>query len=247
MTASLRVEVVGHVAVWTIDRRQVRNALDVATLDALAEAIESASHDENIGAAVLTGAGDVCFSAGMDLRDAAANPASVGPAVARFHTALGSADRLPLVAAVRGMAVGGGFEIALGCDLVVASTISTFRLPEVGRGLVPGGGALQLPARLPLALAHEIALLGDDVTAERCLAVGLVNRVVDDTAVLKTAVGLADRLAAQPRGALRRTRALLELTAHAGAAASLEAFNALGPGALMDAEAEAGIRSFSKR
>lgn len=247
MTAALRTDRRDRVTVFTVDRPEVRNALDPATLEALADGIAAASRDPGTGAAVLTGAGSACFSAGMDLRSVRAGRARVGAAVRRFHQAMGSPGRLPVVAAVRGMAVGGGFELMLMCDLAVAARDCRFALPEVRRGLVPGGGALLLPSRVPLATALEIALLGDDLPAERALQLGLVNRLVDDEQVVETAIRLAAALASRPPATLRRVRHLMTVTAVQSAGASAAAAAALGTSEELAAEAAAGISGFTGR
>jgi enoyl-CoA hydratase len=244
MPSRLRVERRGRVRVFTVDRPEVRNALDPATLEGLSDALAAAAADPGTGAAVLTGAGSVCFSAGMDLRSVRAGGSEAGAAVRRFHAAMHSPDRLPVVAAVRGMAVGGGFELMLMCDLAVAGHDCRFALPEVRRGLVPGGGALLLPARVPLATALEIALLGEDLSAERARQLGLVNRVVDDELVVETAAGLAAALAERPPATLRRVRHLMTVTAVQSAAASAAALTGLGTGEQLQAEAAAGIARF---
>lgn len=184
------------VLVLTWDRQDVRNALDPATLLALASAIHGAETDPEVRACVLTGAGTVAFSAGMDLKALAADRSTVGAAVAAWEAAVASPARVPLVAAVNGMAMGGGFEIALRCDLVVAGDDVTFGLPEVKRRLVPGGGGLLLPRRIPLAVALELGLTGAPVTATRLHDLGLVNRVVPGAQVLDVAVALAAVVAA---------------------------------------------------
>ena len=185
----------GAVAVLTWDRQDVRNALDPDTLLALSSAISAAAEDPEVRACVLTGAGTVAFSAGMDLKALAADRSRVGAAVTAWEAAIGSPDRVPLVAAVNGMAMGGGFEIALRCDLVVAAEGVAFGLPEVKRKLVPGGGGLLLPRRVPLAFALELGLTGEPVTAARLHDLGLVNRVVPAERVLDEAVALAAAIA----------------------------------------------------
>lgn len=243
MSGSLLARRAGRVLVLVVDRPRVRNALDPETLHALADEIDAASSDDSLGAVVLTGAGTVCFTAGMDLRAVRDRPEEVGPAVRRFDACLGSARRPPIVAAVRGMAVGGGFEIMLRCDLSVVSHDARFVLPEVARGLVPGGGATLLPARIPIAVALELGLLGEPIDARRALELGLVNRVCDSADVVATAIALAARLAEQPPVTLRRTRELMWITAREGAAAN-EAASAEPPGERQRAEAAAGVARF---
>lgn len=244
MSAGLNINRRDRVAVFTVDRQEVRNALDPATLQALADAVAHASADPEVGAAVLTGAGSACFSAGMDLRSVRAGGLDVRGTVQRFHETMRSPDRVPIVAAVRGMAVGGGFELMLMCDLAVAARDSRFALPEVRRGLVPGGGAMLLPARIPLAMALELAMLGDYLSAERAMQLGLLNHVVADELVVETAVGLASALAERPPATLRRIRHLMSVTALQSAAASAAAMAELGSDEQLAAEAAEGMRRF---
>ena len=188
----------GAVAVLTWDRQDVRNALDPSTLLALSSAISAAAADPDVRACVLTGAGTVAFSAGMDLKALAADRSNVGAAVAAWEAAITDPDRVPLVAAVNGMAMGGGFEIALRCDVVVAGESVLFGLPEVKRSLVPGGGGLLLPRRVPLPLALELGMTGDPLPASRLYELGLVNRLVPSERVLEEAIRFAARMAEHP-------------------------------------------------
>jgi enoyl-CoA hydratase len=244
---SLRRQRLGRVEVLTIDRPEVRNALDPDTLNALSDALDELTADDQVGAVVLTGAGDVCFTAGMDLRSVRERSREeVSAAVRRFQAVLRSGQRVPLVAAVRGMAVGGGFEIMLLSDLVVASEGARLALPEVRRGLVPGGGGVLLPTRVPLQIALEIALLGEDITAERAQHLGLVNRVVPSDQVLPEAIELAASLAAQPPATLARIRELMWLTALQGPAAATAAA-AEPPSARQAAETAQGIKTFTDK
>ena len=244
---TLRRQRFARVEVLTIDRPEGRNALDPDTLHALSDALDELTADDDVGAAVLTGAGTVCFTAGMDLRSVRERSREeVSGAVRRFHTVMRSGERVPLVAAVCGMAVGGGFEIMLLCDLVVASAGARLALPEVRRGLVPGGGGVLLPTRIPLQIALEIALLGQDITAERGQELGLVNRVRPMDQVLIEAVALAEALAAQPPATLARIRELMWLNALQGPAAATAAA-AEPPSARQAAETAAGIKAFTEK
>lgn len=180
----------GRVLVMTINRPQARNALDGATARALAEALDELDESGDVGAGVLTGAGGA-FSAGMDLKAFLTGDL---PAVGDrgFGGLTQRPPRKPLIAAVEGWALAGGFEMVLACDLVVAAEGAKFGVPEVKRSLVAGGGAaLRLPRYLPHPLAMELLLTGDPITAARAYEVGLVNRVVPDGTAVDAAVELA--------------------------------------------------------
>ena len=144
-------------------------------------AFDELEKDEDLWVVVLTGAGDKAFCAGMDLKAFAAGEGRDRSARARGGFA-GFARRtfpMPIIAAVNGPALAGGFEIVLSCDLVVAAEHAFFGIPEVKRGLLAaGGGLVRLPKRLPMAMAMELALTGDSITAARAYELGLVNRVV---------------------------------------------------------------------
>lgn len=228
-----------------INRPEVRNALDPETLDALSDAIEART--DETGAVVLTGAGDRSFTSGMDLRSVRAAGPTVGASVRRFHAVMRSPERLPVVAAVRGLAVGGGFELTMMCDLVVAAEDARFGLPEIDHGLVPGGGGMLLPARVPLGVALEIGLLGEFFDAPRARELGLVNRVVPTERVLDEAEQLAAKLAAKPPATLARIRELMTITAMRGAAASEAAARELGTNQALRDEAAEGVARFLSR
>ncbi len=187
----------GSVQVITINRPERRNALDPDTYRGLGRAFVEAEHDDAIRVVVLTGAGDQAFCAGMDLKaflaDAGAAGAGAGPGTEVF------VERVypkPIIAAVNGAAVAGGFGIMLGCDLVVAAEHAVFGLPEVKRGLVGVGATSRAALRLPPAVVLELALTGAPMDATRALHHGLVNRVVPSADVLPTAIALAEEIAA---------------------------------------------------
>jgi enoyl-CoA hydratase/carnithine racemase len=186
----------GFVRLVTINRPERRNALDRETYRGLGEAFSSAEHDDAVRVVVLTGAGDQAFCSGMDLRAFAAGDritADDGPGpsilVERVYPK-------PVIAAVNGAAVAGGFGIMLGCDLVVAADHATFGLPEVKRGLVGVGATSRAALRLPPAITLELALMGELMDASRALHHGLVNRVVPGADVVPTALALAEQIAA---------------------------------------------------
>lgn len=210
-----------HGPVWVLrwDRQERRNALDPASLEALADRIAAATADPAVRVCVLTGTGDVAFSSGMDLRALADDPSAAGRAVERWRAALDDPSRVVLLAAVNGMAMGGGFEIALVCDLVVAAAHATFGLPEVTKGIVPRGGALGLPAMVPVQTAIELAVTGDHVPASRLHQLGLVNRVVPADELLDTALALGGQIAGYPAETVSEIRRSMWATARAAGAA----------------------------
>jgi enoyl-CoA hydratase len=202
---SVRSEVRGPVRVITIDRPEAANALDPDTSAALVEHFGEAAGDGAIGAVVLTGSGTRAFCAGMDLKAFATSGATDSPLTAFIRGTYAK----PLVAAVNGPAVAGGFELVLACDLVVAADHAWFALPEVRRGLFAAGGGVFLSRRVPLAVALELGLTGEPISAPRALSLGLVNRVVAGAELLDEAVALAAAVATNAPLAVRATKELM--------------------------------------
>jgi enoyl-CoA hydratase len=202
------VEAADGIAVITINRPQARNAVNRAVATQIAGALDDLDARPDVNALVITGAGGT-FSAGMDLKAFAAGevPTAEGRG---FGGITERPPAKPVVAAVEGYALAGGFELALACDLVVASEEATFGLPEVTRGLVAGaGGLLRLPARIPYHIAMEIALTGDRFPAARLHAAGLVNRLVAPGLALAEARALAARIAQNAPLALAATKRII--------------------------------------
>jgi enoyl-CoA hydratase len=159
---------------------------------------------------IITGAGDIAFSAGADLKAIAAGRAEQIPtARGGFGGIVSRPFAKPLIAAVNGAALAGGFEIMLACDLAVAAEHSTFGIPEVKRGLIAAAGALiRLPKRVPMAIALELAMTGAPIDAQRALALGLVNKVVPAERVLDEAIALAELIAGNAPVAVRLSKAV---------------------------------------
>ncbi|MEV0564944.1 enoyl-CoA hydratase-related protein [Dactylosporangium sp. NPDC050588] len=202
-----RVDAVG---VIRINRPRVRNALDPDTLLAMTDALLGYDANPGVRTVVLTGTGELSFSAGMDLR-AAAEGRLVDVARSPL-TLLRGGYRKPVIAAVNGPAVGGGFELALACDLVVAAEHAYFALPEVGRGIAASEGGTDLPRRLPLAVALEIGLTAEPLPAARAYELGLVNAVVPTGEVLPRALTLGARIATHSPAAVLATKRLMHLS-----------------------------------
>ena len=187
----------GHVEILTINRPEARNAINGAVSTAMAQALDELAEDPDAWVVVLTGSGDKAFSAGMDLKAfASGEGGSIIGASGGFGGITKRQFAKPIIAAVNGSALAGGFEIMLSCDLVVAADHVTFGIPEAKRGLIAGaGGLIRLPKRLPMAVALEMALTGDPIDAERALALGLLNRVVPSDRLMDETLALADRIA----------------------------------------------------
>jgi enoyl-CoA hydratase len=190
----VRTERIGSTLLITLDRPEARNAVNAATATALAAALDALEADPTLRAGVLTGEGGT-FSAGMDLK-AALRGESPEVEGRGFGGLTESRPDKPLIAAVEGFAMGGGFELALACDLIVAAEDARFGLPEVKRGLIAaGGGVIRLPQRIPHHLAMELLLTGEPVDGRRAGELGLANRVTSKGQAVTEALRLAERVA----------------------------------------------------
>ncbi|MER7007888.1 crotonase/enoyl-CoA hydratase family protein [Dactylosporangium sp. NPDC000555] len=196
--------------VITINRASQRNAINASVAAGLADALTELDETPTLAAAVIQGAGGN-FSAGLDLKAFARGERASVPGRG-FAGIVESPPRKPLIAAVEGWALGGGFEIVLACDLTVAGESARFGLPEVRRGLVArGGGAFRLPRRLPHAVAMEVLLTGEPLSAARAERFGLINRVVADGHAIDAAIDLAGLIARNaPLSVAASKRVLIE-------------------------------------
>lgn len=211
----------GPVEVLILNRPEAGNALSPELLADLGAALADIDGDADVHAAVLTGAGDRIFCAGMDLKafgaSGSAAPASSDPRAASMQQALFSGEYpKPVVAAVNGAAVGGGLELVLGSDLVVAADHARFGLPEVKRGLYPAGNGTLIATRIPLALALEMGMTGELVGAARAAEMGLVNRVVPAVDLMDAALELAGRVAANGPLGVALTKRLMRASVQRG-------------------------------
>ena len=191
----------GHVLLVTLNRPAARNAVNLAVTRGLGDALEEAEHDRDIWAVIVTGAGDKAFCAGADLkaisRGESLAPKDPARAAWGFAGYVTHHISKPTIAAVNGFALGGGTEIALASDLVVAADTASFGLPEVKRGIyAAAGGVFRLPAQIPKKVAMEMILTGAPITAQRALELGLVNRVVPQAEVVAAALELAGQIIA---------------------------------------------------
>jgi len=202
------------VVVARLNRPSARNALTPSLMSAIGAAIIAAEADVDVRAIVLTGTGDRAFCAGMDLR-AFAEGGSMGlpddDATSAFYRLLAGAVTVPIVGAANASAVAGGFELLLGCDVIVASSEASFGLPEVKRGLFPAGNGTALGTRIPIGIALELTLIGDSIDAARARELGLINAVVAPDDVLETALQYAQRMAANGPLAVQAIKELVRL------------------------------------
>lgn len=204
-TSVVRWEHRGRTLVLTIDHPPV-NVLSREVLDALSTRLEEAEADPEVHVVVLASAAATAFAAGANIREMA----SMGPTEARVHGARGQGitrqiERLPLpvIAAVHGVCLGGGCEIAIACDFIVASEDALFGQPEIGLGVIPGwGGTRRLPRRIGAARARRWIFTGRPVVASEALAAGLVDRIVPRAELLPSALALAGELAGKSPVAL---------------------------------------------
>jgi enoyl-CoA hydratase len=197
-----------RVLLITLNRPDARNAVNLEMAEAMDAALTELDSNDELSLGVIAGEGKG-FSSGMDLK-AFASGQRPWSEDRGFAGIVQKPAEKPLIAAVEGFAVAGGLEIALACDLLVAARDARLGIPEAKRGLVAAGGALrQLPRKLPAAVAMELALTGELITAERAAELGLVNRLADSGKALDVALELADEVAANAPLALRASKRVL--------------------------------------
>lgn len=201
------------IATVTINRPQVRNAIDAATSRLIDSMLDRAENDPGVGVIIVTGAGDRAFCSGMDLKEAAAAGPGHGLLPGRGFAGITERRfRKPVIAAVNGTAVAGGFEIALACDIIVAVEEALFGLPEVKRGMFAfAGGVQRLARRLPRSVAMTIILSGDPVPARRLYELGVVSQVVPAGELVGAARAAANAINVNSGPAVRNAKMLFDL------------------------------------
>jgi enoyl-CoA hydratase len=213
----------GRVGLVTLHRPSTRNALNNQLLHELISALQAMDADQGAGAIVVTG-DEAAFAAGADIKEMAPQTAAEMLA-SEFIACFGKLDRIgkPLIAAVSGWALGGGCEIALACDMIVASETARFGQPEISIGVIPGGGGTQrLPRAVGKCLAMEMILNNRVLTASEALSAGLVNRVVESGRYLEEAISLAQQIAERAPLAVRSAKRLVNLAFEKPLAEGLE-------------------------
>jgi len=246
MADAVLTECSDGIAVITINRPEARNAVNGEVARGIAAAVEEFDGSADVRVLILTGAGGT-FSAGMDLKGFLAGE-SPNVAGRGFGGIAERPPAKPVIAAVEGYALAGGFEIALSCDMIVASEAARFGLPEVRRGLVAGaGGLLRLPRRVPYHLAMEIALTGEHFTAERLRQAGLVSSVVGVGEALAGARELAARVAqGAPLAVAASKRVIVESADWDSGEAFARQGEVIGP-VFVSADAMEGAAAFAEK
>jgi len=241
----------GHVLTLTLNRPAALNAINLALARALAEAVRTVEHDPDVWVVVLAGAGERAFSAGADLRERAAmTPAQVREVRATLVEAFAQLERCsrPTIAAVHGVAYGGGFELALACDLILADETARFALPEVSLGIIPGGGGTQaLPRLVGRQRAKEIIFTARRIPADEAERLGIVLRRVPAGTVLAEAQALAQQIAANAPLAVRQAKRAIDLglslDPQSARLVEAEAYNLT----LLTEDRNEGLRAFAER
>jgi enoyl-CoA hydratase len=246
MADEVLVEHGDRIAVFTINRPHARNAINRAVAVSMSRALGELDERDDLTVGIITGAGGT-FSAGMDLKAflAGEDPYVDGKGFAGIAQA---PPRKPLIAAVEGWALAGGCEIALACDLIVASRDAKFGIPEVKRGLVAAsGGLLRLPRRIPAGIAMELALTGDPLTATEAHRLGLVNRLTEPGEALAGAMELAGRIAANAPLAVATSKQVIIAQQDWDMAGAWREQDALTRPVLRSADAREGARAFAEK
>ncbi|MFK7739055.1 MAG: enoyl-CoA hydratase/isomerase family protein [Planctomycetota bacterium] len=208
----------GDVVLVTLNAPERRNAIDQEMVDGLHGVLDELQHDESVAALVLTGAGDKAFAAGADI--AQLRDRSSADALKAINSGIFSRIEefaAPVIAAIKGYALGGGCELAIACDLRVIGESAKMGQPEVQLGIIPAaGGTYRLPRLIGLGLARELVYTGRMVDAEEALRIGLANRVVPDSEVVDAALAMADKIAKNGRLAVRGAKRSLNALSRPG-------------------------------
>ncbi len=245
-----------HMAILTLNRPEAMNAMNAAMRREMGQAFVDFREDNDSWVLIITGAGERAFCAGMDLREMAAGLASRGqggpqqpqqPHEPEISLMAGNTGIWkPIIAAINGVAVGGGLETALACDIRIAADSARMGLSEPKRGIIPGGGGLaRLPRLIPLGAAMEIMLTGDLITAQEAYRIGLVNQVVPAAELMAAAKKMAERMMESAPLALRAIKETVMKTRHLSLEEALPA--RFGPNVMASEDAREGTAAFGQK
>ncbi|WEG08670.1 enoyl-CoA hydratase/isomerase family protein [Microbacterium horticulturae] len=238
------------IGVITIDRPEKLNALSLAMYEQLGEAFAQVRDDPRIGVAILTGAGPKAFCVGADLEESIPALTEGRFDISEWDAAHQKHSRLdkPVIAAINGFCLGGGFEIMLSTDIRIAAAHATFALPEAGVGVVPAGGTLvRLVRQIPYPWAMDLMLRGGRIDAEQARSAGLVNEVVTGTELMKRAGELADQLLAKSWTAMATIKRAVRELADLRTEDAFRQEAVLGQQAFTSADAREGLAAFAER
>jgi E-phenylitaconyl-CoA hydratase len=249
---AIRYDKDGKVVTITIDRPQAMNAMDSETSRELAEAFQDFDQDEQRLVAILTGAGDRAFSAGADLKKMYGRAEDGNIREIWDHDRqwrLGQRLQVwkPVIAAINGYCLAGGLELAMGCDIRIASDTASFGCPEVRWGILHGYGALRLPKTVPLSAAMELLLTGERISAQDAYRLGIVSRVVPPAELMPTARQLAEKICANGPLAIRVTKELAWRGLEMSTEEALRLYAALGALVRASEDAHEGPRAFAEK
>ncbi|MEM7093806.1 MAG: enoyl-CoA hydratase-related protein [Actinomycetota bacterium] len=236
-------EVRGNTLIITMTRQDKRNAIDGEMTLALDAALNRLDDDDDLWVGVLTGGLDM-FCAGTDMANTSGTPTERGG----IYGVVGRSRTTPLIAAVEGVAYGGGFEVVMACDLVVAASNARLALPEVKRGLVASSGALLRAQRvLPLNIAKQLLMTGDDLPIADAARLGLVNVVAEPGAALEQALALADRITTNSPVAVQYSLQAIDRVVSADDEAGWEISNWARDANRRTADAKEGVAAFFEK
>jgi len=205
---NVNCEVRGRVAIMTLDEPRKLNALTAGIREGILAGLKKVDEDDAVRVAVITGGGEKAFCAGADIGEMTPDPEKARAFLIEALDVLQAPERTrkPVIAAVNGIAYGGGFELAIASDFIIASERARFAVPEIKLGLLPAFAIVRLQDLVGRAKAKELSILGDPISAEEACRLGLVLRVVPHAELLAETLSFADRIAARPRLAVRMAK-----------------------------------------
>lgn len=242
----------GTIARITINRPEAMNAFDLATARELGRRLEEVDRDPALRVVIITGAGDKAFCAGADLKKmhGGSHAGGIGELWgSELQYRLGQKLQVakPVIAAINGYCLAGGLELALGCDIRIASTTASFGCPEVRWSILHGFGALRLPGTVPFAVAMEMLLTGERIDAARAYEIGLVSRLVEPAALLPTAEQIAERISKNGPLAVKITKELAWRGLHQHPEDALRYYSAVTALIHETEDAKEGPRAFAEK
>jgi enoyl-CoA hydratase/carnithine racemase len=241
----------GHIAIYTINRPEARGALSIEGMKQLQTNLLNFRDNDDLWVAIITGTGDKAFSAGVDAKEYLPFVKKIGgknwlkpEGLVRgfFHI------WKPIIAACNGMTIGGGLELSLACDIIIAAENATFGLPEVKLGLCPGGGGTQrLPRTIPIRLAAEMLFTGEAINAQEAYRIGLVNKVVPLDDLMKEAVQMAEKICEAGPLAVRIAKESMYRGLNMPLEEGLQLEDDMSRHVMATADFEEGIKSFAEK